>query len=110
MLETLANKQALADGVLDLKGDLKEIKLRGGRRAFLAKLQQLLAPAPGVSKPATPTSQPALPADRAVAFSTRVRDTINGALIRCEERYPNEGAHSVLFVVVDGNRSEEHTV
>jgi hypothetical protein len=35
-----------------------------------------------------------------------VRDTINGALVRCEERYPNEGAHSVLLVVVDGNPAQ----
>src|SRR2546422_3836976 len=51
MLETLSNKRALADGVLDLKGNLKEIKLHSGRQAFLAKLQQLVAiPAPE-SKP-----------------------------------------------------------
>ena len=43
MLDTLANKQALADGVLDRMGDLKEIKLQTGRQAFLAKLQQLVA-------------------------------------------------------------------
>ena len=106
MLDTLANKQALADGVLDLKGDLKEIKLRGGRQAFLARLQQLMATTPIESKLETRNSKPALPADRALAFSRRVRDTINGALIRCEERYPNEGAHSVLFVVVDGNPAQ----
>src|SRR6185295_12975592 len=40
MLGTLSNKQALADGVLDRKGDLKELKLTSGRQAFLAKLQQ----------------------------------------------------------------------
>lgn len=33
MLETLANKQALSDGVLDLRGDLKEIKLRSSKRS-----------------------------------------------------------------------------
>jgi hypothetical protein len=106
MLDTLANKQALADGVLDLKGDLREIKLRGGRQAFLAKLQQLMATMPTGSKSETRNSKPTLPADRALAFSRRVCDTINGALVRCEERYPNEGAHSVLFVVVDGNPAQ----
>lgn len=103
MLDTLANKQALADGVLDLKGDLKEIKLRGGRQAFLAKLQQLLtSPAdPSLMKPETAAPEPPLPADRALAFSQLVRGKINGALVRCEERYPTEGSHSVLFVVVE---------
>ena len=45
MLGTLSNKQALADGVLDRMGDLKEIKLQSGRQAFLAKLQQLVTAA-----------------------------------------------------------------
>src|SRR5206468_1026746 len=104
MLGTLANKQALADGVLDLKGDLKEIKLGGGRQAFLAKLQQLMGPAPAQNlKPETRDSNPALAADRALAFSRRVGETINRALLRCEERYPLQGSHSVLLVVVEGD-------
>ena len=90
MLDTLANKKALDDGVLDLKGDLKEIKLRGGRQAFLAKLQQLMGQNASPSSPGAdlkssetrPKSKP-LPADRALAFGQRVHDTINGALVRC---------------------------
>src|SRR2546428_748495 len=31
---------------------------------------------------------------------------INGALLRCEERYPNEGPHSVLFVVVERDAAQ----
>src|SRR5205807_10019647 len=42
MLDTLSNKQALADGVLDLKGNLSEIKFGSVRQAFLARLQQLV--------------------------------------------------------------------
>ncbi|MBI4024872.1 MAG: DEAD/DEAH box helicase [Verrucomicrobia bacterium] len=100
MLGTLGSKQALADGVLDLRGDLKEIKLSSGRAAFLNKLQQIMAhPAPGtVEEKAAPKI---LPTDRALAFAQRARQTINGAMVRCEERYPSEGAHSVLMVVVD---------
>ncbi len=103
MLATLANKQALADGVLDLKGDLGAIKFGSGRQAFLAKLQQLMGPALQHSKSEIRPPKPPLPADRALAFSQRVRDTLDGALVRCEERFPNQGAHSVLLVVVDGN-------
>src|SRR5215510_4279082 len=51
MLGTLADKQGLADGVLDRRGKLTEIKLRSGRQAFLAKLEQLL-PAAKSSEPA----------------------------------------------------------
>ena len=90
MLGTLSNKQALADGVLDRMGNLKEIKLQSGRQAFLAKLQQLVAaPAEG-PKPEAREVKPALPADRPRGFAAAARQRINGALLRCEERYPND--------------------
>lgn len=101
MLSTLANKQALADGVLDLRGDLKEIKMPSGRQAFLARLQQLV----GAAATTSPTPEAArpkpLPSDRSLAFSQLASQKINGSLVRCEERYPQEGPHSVLVVVVD---------
>jgi hypothetical protein len=105
MLETLANKQALSDGVLDLKGNLTEIKLRTGRQAFLARLEQLV-----VVRPATPTPnvdlKSSLPADRSLSFALKARERINGALFRCEERYPGTGAHSVLYVVVERDAAQ----
>jgi hypothetical protein len=105
MFETLAGKQALADGVLDLRGDLNAIPLRGGKQAFLAKLQQLLMPRQtAAGSPPGHLSREQIrkiSTDRCLAFAERARETINGSLIRCEERYPNEGAHSVLFIVVD---------
>ena len=55
MLETLANKRALSEGVLDLQGDLDNIKLKSGREAFLTRLEQLVASAaPGGPKTAPP--------------------------------------------------------
>jgi len=63
MLETLSLKQALADTVLERKGNLKEIKLVSGRQAFLAKLQQLVTPVSPEAKPA-PEIKQTLPADR----------------------------------------------
>ncbi len=98
MLGTLANKQALAEGVLERKGDLAAIPFGGGKQAFLDRLNQLVQPAPPVSLAAP---QAPFPADRARAFAERVRERLNGALIRCEEQYPLEGSHSVLLVVVD---------
>ena len=105
MLETLSNKQALADGVLDLKGNLSEIKFGSGRQAFLAKLQQLVT-APADARPNAEPARPALPADRPRGFAAAAQQRINGALVRCEERYPNEGPHSVLYVVVDRDASQ----
>jgi hypothetical protein len=109
MLDTLSNKRALADGVLDLQGNLKDIKLQSGRQAFLAKLQQLVAP-----QAATPTTAPIevkapLPADRPRGFAAAAAERINGALLRCEERYPSTGPHSVLYVVVDRDAAQWQT-
>jgi hypothetical protein len=101
MLGTLADKTALSDGVLDLKGNLKELKLRSGKQAFLSKLEQLMAPAPANLKSQISNLKSPLPADRALGFAQRARELLNGALVRCEERYPREGAHSVLLAVVD---------
>jgi ERCC4-related helicase len=99
MLGTLAAKQALAEGVLELRGDLKEIKLTSGRQSFLAKLQQLVVPPSATAAlPATPKR---LPVDRAKAFCERARDLLRGGLVRCEERYPLDGPHSVVVAVVE---------
>ena len=107
MLATLSNKQALADGVLDRKGDLKEIKLTSGRQAFLAKLRQLVTLPAADVKPPAPQAKP-LPADRPLGFAAAARQKINGALVRCEERYPNDGAHSVLYIVVENDAKQCH--
>ncbi len=101
MLGTLSMKQALADGVLEAKGDFREIKLTSGRQAFLAKLQQLVTPLSPTAIPGAPAAKPPLPADRTRGFAAAAQQRINGAMVRCEERYPNEGPHSVLYVVVE---------
>jgi hypothetical protein len=106
MLGTLSNKQALADGVLDRIGNFNEIKLQTGRQAFLAKLSQLVtAPADG-PKPEARAAKPPLPADRPRGFAAAAQQRINGALLRCEERYPNDAPHSVLYVVVERDAAQ----
>jgi SNF2-related domain/Helicase conserved C-terminal domain len=106
MLATLSNKQALADGVLDRMGNLKEIKLQSGRQAFLAKLNQLVAQPGEGGGPEAREMRPPLPVDRPRGFAAAARQRINGALLRCEERYPNAGAHSVLYVVVERDAAQ----
>ena len=101
MLATLATKQALADGVLDLRGDLNAIKFGGGRQAFLARLQQLITPVSSQVDSASPSLQSAMPGDRSLAFAQRAKERLGDALVFCEERYPSEGAHSVLVAVVE---------
>jgi hypothetical protein len=106
MLETLSLKQALADGVLERKGNLKELKLTSGRQAFLAKLQQLVTPVSTEPRPESGPIRPPLPADRPRGFAAAARQRINGALLRCEERYPADGPHSVLYVVVERDAAQ----
>ncbi len=107
MLDTLAHKRALADGVLDHVGDLSQIKLRSGRQAFLERLNQLVTPI-GEAPPPKP-AKPPLPADRALGFARRAAEQIDGALRRCEERYPRDAAHSVLLVVVERDAASWRT-
>lgn len=99
MLDTLSHKRALSEGVLDLDGGVKEIKLRGGREAFLSRLEQLMSNA--AAKPNSPDA--VLPEDRVLGFAQEARRRINGSLCRCEERHPQDGPHSVLYVVVEGD-------
>ncbi len=98
MLATLSSKQQLADGVLDLRGNLADIKLTSGRQAFVAKLQQIMAHPLPEAEPARPKP---LPVDRALAFSEAARQKLGAALVRCEERFPTEGSHSVVLAVVE---------
>jgi Helicase conserved C-terminal domain len=103
MLGTLAMKRSLADGVLDLRGDLASIKMTSGRQAFLARLEQLTSSVPaGLLRNPEPE---ALPADRPLAFGQRARQMLGSALVRCEECYPAEGYHSVLVAVVEDDVS-----
>ena len=99
MLATLADKRALAGGVLDREGDLTELKLRGGRQAMLERLEQILSPVPAQPPPAA--AKRVLPVDRPLGFAEEAARLINGALVRCEETYPLEGAHTLLLVVVE---------
>ncbi|MGO8765277.1 MAG: DEAD/DEAH box helicase [Limisphaerales bacterium] len=101
MLETLALKQSVAASVLDKPGEVKEIKLRSGRQAMAERLQQLVAPPHIAAGSRPPDLKPPLPADRALAFVQLAAERINGALVRCEETFPQSGPHSVLMVVVD---------
>ncbi|MGO8675946.1 MAG: DEAD/DEAH box helicase [Limisphaerales bacterium] len=108
MLQTLSLKQALAEGVLERKGNLKELKLASGRQAFLAKLQQLVTPA-SAPKPELREAKPSMPADRPLGFAAAAQQRLSGALLRCEERFPNDGPHSVIYVVVERDALQSRT-
>jgi superfamily II DNA or RNA helicase len=102
MLDTLAMKQSLATSVLDRPGEIKEIKLRSGRQAFVERLQQLVAPA--MTAPVAPVKR--LTADPALAFARLASERLDGALVRCEERFPHSGSRPVLVVVVERDAAQ----
>jgi len=117
MLDTLALKQTMASSVLDQAGAVKEIKLRSGRQAMVERLQQLVTrpqsgpetgtqqrrPGPDIGAGVAPKL---LATDPCLAFAGRVAERINGALVRCEERFPQTGAGSVLVVVVERDTAQ----
>jgi len=100
MLDTLAAKRSLADGVLDGVGDVKEVPLKKGPQAFMQRLNQVME-TPAQRKKEGPPKAETLPADRSTGFAARASELLGGSLVACEERYPEHGVHSVILVVVD---------
>jgi hypothetical protein len=94
MLHVLSQKQALADGVLDGEGGLKETKLRSGRRAFIERMAALMEP------PAAPEPPQSL------------RDTLverhGDRLLLLESYRAADGAETLLAVLseADGAAAE----
>jgi hypothetical protein len=71
--------------------------------------EDAIIPRPGKSKRRKkPAGHAKLPpsADRPLGFAQAVRQRADCALIRCEERYPQEGPQSVLYVVVEGDAAQ----
>lgn len=102
MLSTLAQKQQLADGVLDGRGDLENIKLPSGRAAFMEKLQSLMggkagAPAPG----ATPVVTPTPTVSPETAFRQDLVARLGPRLVALEARTGAEG-RGLFVAVVEG--------
>lgn len=102
MLATLANKQALADGVLDRQGDLDSIPLRTGQQSFLKRLQMLVTAETALPPDGTHKATAELPSDRPMGFAEETRGRLGGSLLRCEERFLTHDETAVLYVVVDG--------
>ena len=91
MLGLLADKQALADGVLDRRGDLAEIKLPTGRNAFLERLDQVLDDGP--------EDPPEV--DRLEALREDLAARHGAALKRLLAREGRDGGPDTVLVVLD---------
>jgi hypothetical protein len=113
MLHLLAQKQALADGVLDRDGDLSAVKMPSGRSAFVERMAMMLgdAAAPVIVTPAgaTPDLEPAAPADR---LRADLQSRHGDALLLLTARKGNDG-REVFVAVLDADaatvaREREH--
>ena len=95
MLETLAMKQGLSEGVLDLRGNLDAISLKGGGRSFMNRLQVILT-----GDPAGCPREPALPPDRPQAFARECSQCLVMASSVVRSASPcSEPGSTVTFIV-----------
>ena len=101
MLDTLAMKTFLAEGVLDgTEEGLSKAKLKRGRDATMARLQQMLVNVPAAAKPV-----PAVPSNPADAFAARAAELLGTGLQSCQETYlPGQGSPVLLVVLADHAR------
>jgi len=102
MLATLADKRGLTDGVLDRVGDLSQVRLRSGRQALVARLEQVMLSGFAPAQPA----KPAVPADPAAAFAERAAREVGAQLVSCEERYSVSAAAAATVVAVVEREAE----
>ena len=83
--------------MLDLRGNVDSISLKGGGQSFLNRLQVILSTRP---EPRTPTPPPP-PADAPLAFAQEYRRLLGQHLVSCEERFAAQESGGTLTVVVD---------
>ncbi|MDH3596125.1 MAG: DEAD/DEAH box helicase [Rhodospirillales bacterium] len=94
MLHLLAQKQGLAEGVLDGRGDLKALRMPSGRKAFIERLEAAMAAATDDAPPAgTETVTERLHADLVARHGD--------GLLLLEAHRDASGRESVL-AVIDG--------
>jgi len=100
MLETLAMKQGLADGVLDGVGSLSEIKLKQGGESFLTRLEQTLEAGKRLAT-ITTVRKSTPPVDPAHTLAQQIQQTLGEKIIHCEEHFIGDGGTSKLYIVVN---------
>jgi len=101
MLGMLAQKQQLADGILDGRGDIKAIKMPSGHAAFLERLESLMnmKAEAVISRPLSEPS-PEITENPYEAFRDGMAARMAGRLLSLES-CQNEGRNTIL-VVIDG--------
>lgn len=113
MLGTLAKKRDLSDAALDRINQATEISLRRGGSKVTESIKRLIGTSDSAGE--TPDSVETPPAknnrqDRyrprgAPGLALDLQAHLGSALVACEERIPEEGAHSVVVAVVERDAS-----
>ncbi len=90
MLGVLDAKRTLAEGVLDLRGNLDEVPLRASGQSFMQRLEQTLfrGSVPTVAETGN-KDKSHRPADPAMVFAQRAAAILGAHLAEIEERYPD---------------------
>jgi superfamily II DNA or RNA helicase len=97
MLPLLAQKQALADGVLDGRGEVENLALPSGRAAFLARVAAVLGDAQPVAV-APPIAAPPRP-EMPERLRQDLLDRLGERLLLLELRSDPSGAAAIVAVV-----------
>jgi superfamily II DNA or RNA helicase len=93
----LTQKQGLADGVLDGRGDIAALKMPSGRTAMVEMMAALLHP---------PESVPPAPAqDSGRRFAAEIVDRLNDSVLLIERHRRDEGGETMV-VVMEGLPAE----
>ena len=95
MIPLLANKQILADGVVDGRGDLSDMPLPSGRKALIQRLESLTGLTAGAPSEAQPTADPWEP------LGGELRTALGERLLRLETHTGRDG-REVLLLVAEG--------
>lgn len=107
MLSLLAQKQDLAEGVLDGRGDLSQLKMPSGRAALVERLASMMAPPPTVVPAAPASLPPADPLDRVLATTLA---TLGQGLLLLEEWPVGSEQHPILAVIEDRQEAAARTI
>lgn len=107
MLHVLAGKQALAEGVLDGRGDLDALPMPSGRKAFIERLEEIMgapvapAAAPAaVAAPAGTAAEAAEPVERLERLRQDLVASLGERLLLLEATAAgDDGPETVLAVV-----------
>ncbi|MBR4172600.1 MAG: DEAD/DEAH box helicase [Kiritimatiellae bacterium] len=106
MMEVLARKRELAQGVLDENSTIDEQKLVGSRQAFLKQVSELVVvPPPHSAQQSLPEIDSLRTTDPELGFAAVLSQQVGDKLVACEYYQP-ERANPVLLVVTSGKENK----